>query len=256
MSYVKLIDHMGSDNAICQAARISYEVSKSTDEQLIRYLMRNWHTSPFEMVEFKFHVKVPIFIARQWLRHRTASVNEISARYSVLQDGYWSPDVYRTQSLTNKQGSEDPLENISTIDADACCDKAFEVYHALLEKGVSRELARTHLPQSTYTQFIWKIDLHNLFHFLELRMDHHAQDEIKVLANDIFDLISPIVPFSCKAFLDYRVGSIRFSAAEIWALQNKGNTSRLSRGEIPEFNKKCFIILGHGANGDPSDVSN
>ena len=147
---VTLVDHMGSDDSIVQAARVSYGQGTKTvneDRQLIRYLMRNWHTTPFEMVEFKFHVKVPIFVARQWLRHRTASVNELSARYSVVKDEYWIPDEYRSQSKINKQcSSNETFEDESVLKSQKySCDLAFEVYEGLLERGISREIGRAHV---------------------------------------------------------------------------------------------------------------
>ena len=243
---VRLVDHMGDDNSIVQAARVSYgdgTKSVSEDRQLIRYLMRHWHTTPFEMVEFKFHVKVPIFVARQWLRHRTASVNELSARYSVVKDECWFPDEYRTQSATNKQCSSDE----SFVDKDALTSQrysseiAFSVYDGLLSRGVSRELARTHLPQSTFTEFYWKINLHNLFHFLRLRMDDHAQKEIQDCAVQIFRLIKPIVPVACQAFVDYRMNSVTLTGPEAQALRT-GLTDHLSKGEKREFEQKCQLL--------------
>lgn len=240
---VRLVDHMGNDSAIVQAARVSYgegTKSVSEDRQLIRYLMRHWHTTPFEMVEFKFHVRVPIFVARQWLRHRTASVNELSARYSVVKDDFWIPSKYRHQATLNKQGSEstefeDEAANMSQINS---CRLAFDVYDGLLGRGISRELARSHLPQSAFTEFYWKIDLHNLFHFLRLRMDDHAQKEIQECAEVIFELIRDIVPLSCEAFLDYRVYSVTLTGPEVRALNTK-STNHLSKGERAEYIKKC-----------------
>jgi len=241
---VRLVDHMGSDAAIVQAARVSYgdgTKSVSEDRQLIRYLMRHWHTTPFEMVEFKFHVKVPIFVARQWLRHRTASVNELSARYSVVKDECWFPDEYRAQSVTKKQCSSD---DGSFVDKDTLasqkysCDVAFSVYDGLLERGIARELARSHLPQSTFTEFYWKIDLHNLFHFLRLRMDEHAQKEIRDCALQILELIKPIVPIACEAFEDYRLDSVTLTGPEVKALKTM-TIEHLSKGEKREFEQKC-----------------
>lgn len=244
---VRLVDHMGNDSSIVQAARVSYgdgTKSVSEDRQLIRYLMRHWHTTPFEMVEFKFHVKVPIFVARQWLRHRTASVNELSARYSVVKDECWFPEEYRTQSETKKQCSS---QDGSFVDKDLLtsqrysCEIAFNVYEGLLEQGIARELARTHLPQSTFTEFYWKIDLHNLFHFLRLRIDEHAQKEIRDCAVQIFECIKPIVPIACEAFEDYRIQSVTLTGPEVKAL--KTNTvEHLSKGEKREFEQKCLQL--------------
>jgi len=244
---VQLIDSMGSDEAIVQSARVSYGAGTKTpseDRQLIRYLMRNWHTTPFEMVEFKFRIRVPIFVARQWLRHRTASVNEVSARYSLVEKEYWLPEEYRKQSSTNKQASEGSFENMVFTSAQKeSCEVAFGVYDKLVKNGVSRELARVHLPQSTFTEFYWKIDLHNLFHFLRLRMDEsHAQPEIVEPSKKIFELIKPIVPFACEAFVDYRLNSVTFSGPEIKAMETD-DTSDLSAGELREYHSKMKKIV-------------
>lgn len=244
MSIVRLVDHMGDDSAIVQSARVSYGAGTKTvneDRQLIRYLMRHWHTTPFEMVEFKFHVRVPIFVARQWLRHRTASVNELSGRYSIVKDDFWVPSEYRHQSNTNKQGSEEGVsfdDKSATMSQKLSCRTAFDVYDGLLERGISRELARAHLPQSTYTEFYWKINLHNLFHFLRLRMDDHAQAEIQECARDMFELIKPIVPFACEAFVDYRIDAVTLTGPEVRALKS-GSVDHLSKGEKVEYDKKC-----------------
>lgn len=242
MSDVKLVDHMGSDDAICQAARVSYAggtKSVSDNRGLIRYLMRHWHNTPFEMVEFKFWVRCPIFVARQWLRHRTASVNEVSARYSILPDEFFLPDKLRVQSTSNKQGGEEPMESdqLLLLKQKASCDLAFHTYHELIDKGCSRELARAHLPVSTFTEFFWKINLHNLFHFLELRMDSHAQREIRDLAEEVFELIKPIVPLAAEAFMDYRVGKIVLSRVEIEAIR-AGLKEIPGKGENQEFQSK------------------
>jgi thymidylate synthase (FAD) len=243
-SAVRLVDHMGNDAAIVQAARVSYgEGTKSTseDRQLIRYLMRHWHTTPFEMVEFKFHIRVPIFVARQWLRHRTASVNELSARYSVVKDDFWVPSTYRYQKTGNTQmsGTDAPHEDESaTMSQMHSCRTAFDVYQGLIERGIAREIARTHLPQSTFTEFYWKIDLHNLFHFLHLRMDDHAQPEIQECAVQVFDCIREIVPMACEAFMDYHVKSVTLTGPEIQALKTS-SAAHLSKGEVREFEQKC-----------------
>lgn len=254
MSNARLVDHMGSDEAIVQAARVSYAKgtkSVSDDRGLIRYLMRHKHTTPFEMVDFKFHIKCPIFVARQWLRHRTASVNEMSARYSVVPDEYFVPDELRTQSTANKQGSDEPLEGSANLllKQKASCDLAFHTYDELLKKGCSRELARTHLPQSTFTEFYWKINLHNLLHFLKLRMDDHAQKEIQDLALQVYELIKPIVPVTCEAFEDFVVSSVTFSRAEMALLKDivKDPMSARwrvlnSKGENAEFQAKLKLL--------------
>lgn len=201
-----------ADAAIVQAARVSYgDGTKKTSEDrgLIRYLMRHGHTTPFEMCEFKFHCKMPIFVARQWIRHRTANVNEISGRYSIMKDEFYKPDVngVRAQSKTNKQGGTDPIDPISageflTLLDKACIDN-YATYAKYAEEGVSREQARMILPLNLYTEWYWKIDLHNLFHFLGLRCDAHAQYEIRVFADAMLELISPLVPFAVEAWNDY-----------------------------------------------------
>jgi len=215
------------DSAVVQAARVSYgggEKTPEEDEALIRYLMRNQHTTPFEMVEFKFHVSLPIFIARQWIRHRTASVNEVSARYTELPDNYYLPGEWRQQGKGNKQGGEEPMEYTPRTYDESCepCvveDLSIHEYHARLEAGMSRELARTCLPVSIYTQWYWKIDLHNLLRFLSLRADSHAQKEIRDYADAIIDIIEPLVPVTMKAWRDYVVNSVKLSALEVAALR-------------------------------------
>jgi thymidylate synthase (FAD) len=201
-----------ADAAIVQAARVSYgdgTKKLSEDRGLIRYLMRHSHTTPFEMVEFKFHCKMPIFVARQWIRHRTANVNEISGRYSVMKDEFYKPDAagIRRQSKTNKQGGDTPIDFDTAADylayLDEVCIKAYQTYEKYIGEGVSREQARMILPLNLYTEWYWKIDLHNLFHFLSLRCDAHAQEEIRVFANAMLELISPLVPYSVEAWNDY-----------------------------------------------------
>ena len=240
--FVRLVDSMPTndlDSAIVQAARVSYASGTKTsrgDEGLIRYLMRHWHNTPFEMVEFKFHIKMPIFVARQHLRHRTASVNEMSARYSVIPDEYFVPDEYRMQAKVNKQGSEGVLsfEDPSMKDAPKdSCVQAFDTYQKLLDAGCCRELARCHLPQSTYTEFYWKINLHNLMHYLMLRMEEGAQKEIRDYANAIYELVQPKVPITMKAFKDFRVNSMQLTAIDIECINNK--TLPDSIGERREF---------------------
>ncbi len=226
--FVRLIDVMGGDDAIVQAARVSYgkgTKSVSQDRGLIRYLMRQRHTSPFEMAEFKFHVKLPIFVARQWIRHRTASVNEYSGRYSEMRNEFYLPELeqIRTQNSQNKQGRSE--EAISGDNAESIAGKMkeiqsflYEEYEALLKKDIARELARINLPLSTYTEWYWKIDLHNLFHFLKLRLDRHAQYEIRVYSEVIAEIIKHYVPAAYEAFEDYILNSISFSHPEQKAL--------------------------------------
>ena len=238
---------MGSDESIVQAARVSYGAgtkSVSDDRALIRYLMRHKHTTPFEMVEFKFHIRCPIYVARQWLRHRTASVNEMSARYSVIPDEFFLPDELRKQSTSRGQGGEEPFgEGGSNLLAKqkASCDLAFHVYDELIDKGASRELARAHLPQCTFTEFYWKIDLHNLLHFLQLRIDDHAQKEIRDVANEIYNSVRPIVPVTCEAFEDFRIGSVSLSRLEVEAIRNRSDTIP-GKGECAEYQAKLKLL--------------
>ena len=242
---VRLVDSMGNDAAIVQAARVSYgpgTKSVSDDRALIRYLMRHKHTTPFEMVEFKFHIRAPIFVARQWLRHRTASVNEMSARYSVVPEEYFLPEELRQQSTNRGQGGEEPYEGgeLLLLKQKASCDLAFHTYDEMIKKGVSRELARTHLPQSTFTEFYWKINLHNLLHFLELRMEDHAQKEIRDLANQVYELIKPLCPVTCEAFEDFRLGSITLSRREVEAILNQ-NSKIKGRVKIKSFMRSWAV---------------
>ncbi len=227
--FVRLIDVMGNDSAIVQSARVSYgKGTKSVrqDRELIRYLMRHRHTSPFEMVEFKFHIKLPIFVARQWIRHRTANVNEYSGRYSQMKDEFYVPDKeqVRLQNKFNRQGRSDGA--LDETETSGIIDKLTEIqnmlfseYNSLLEKDIARELARINLPLSTYTEWYWKIDLHNLLHFLNLRMDDHAQYEIRVYANLIKEIIDTFVPITVEAFEDYVIGSRSFSKQELAVLK-------------------------------------
>lgn len=191
--------------------------------------------------EFKFHCKMPIFIARQWIRHRTANVNEESARYSVIKDEFYTPDetAIRQQSKTNKQGGEIPVDAEVAADFMKVCEiinqDGYSVYETALEKGIARELARINLPLSTYTSWYWKIDLHNLFHFLRLRMDKHAQQEIRDYANAIFALIQPIVPLACEAFVDYRLEAMTLSRLEVEALRDMKPLASENKRELAEF---------------------
>lgn len=228
--FVRLVDYMGSDSAIVQAARVSYgEGTKkvSEDRGLIRYLMRQRHTSPFEMVEFKFHVKLPIFVARQWIRHRTANVNEYSGRYSVMKEEFYLPDRenIRYQSTVNKQGrsTEEVPEELKEQLLEYLRDsqrQAFGAYDGFVEDGLARELARINLPLSLYTEWYWKIDLHNLLHFLSLRLDKHAQWEIQQYAIVMAEMVKAVCPVSYEAFEDYRMKSLFFTGPELGALRH------------------------------------
>jgi thymidylate synthase (FAD) len=235
-----------ADFAIVQAARVSYgEGTKKVNEDrgLVRYLARHRHSTPFEMVEFKFHHCMPIFIARQWIRHRTANVNEYSARYSVVRDRFYhpSPENVRKQSLSNRQGGEEPIDDMTAKEFLAYLDKTealYKDYESLMEKGVSREMARIGLPVSVYTEWYWKIDLHNLFHFLSLRMDSHAQQEIRDYAKAMYALIKPIVPIAAEAFEDYNFGSMHLSRLEIEAIQTGKPLSTENKRETAEWEEK------------------
>jgi thymidylate synthase (FAD) len=235
-----------ADFAIVQAARVSYgEGTKqvSEDRGLIRYLARHRHTTPFEMVEFKFHHVMPIFIARQWIRHRTANVNEYSARYSVVRDRFYRPsdNNIRQQSITNRQGGTQPIDPTTAEEFLKYLDHSealYTEYEALLEKGVAREQARIGLPLSCYTEWYWKIDLHNLFHFLSLRMDAHAQQEIRDYATAMFQLIKPLVPIAAEAFEDYHTGAMHLTRLEIEAIKSKAPLNSTNKREIAEWEEK------------------
>ena len=264
--FVRVIDYMGDDTAIVQSARVSYGKGTkkiSNDKGLIKYLMRHWHSTPFEMCEIKLHVKLPIFIARQWIRHRTANVNEYSARYSILDKEFYIPSVENlaSQSQINKQGR---AENLSPEEAEKViellksdAEQTYRNYEVMLNEnsdgetldessmGIARELARMNLTLNTYTQWYWKIDLNNLLHFLALRADAHAQYEIRVYADIILDIVKKWVPVTYEAFEDYRVGGTQLSAKEILILKKiiKGETvdpeaEGISKREWGELQKK------------------
>ena len=242
--FVRLVDHMPSkdlDAAIVQSARVSYgDGTKSSrgDRGLIRYLLRHWHTTPFEMVEFKFHIKMPIYIARQHMRHRMASINELSARYSVVPKQYYEPDVLRGQSKVNNQGSEGVVDVGEELGGKVMnqLSESFELYQDLLDRGACREQARGNLPQSTYTEFYWKINLHNLMHYLHLRMDEHAQMEIRHYANAIYELVQPLVPVTMEAFKDFRINAMHLTGPEIESIATGKRID--SPGERREFEEK------------------
>jgi len=222
--FVRVVDYMGDDAAIVQAARVSYgKGTKKVNEDrgLIRYLMRHWHSTPFEMCEIKFHIKVPIFIARQWIRHRTANVNEYSARYSVMDKEFYIPAIENlaTQSQSNRQGRGDVLTGkeaervLKLLKDDA--NQVYDHYEEMLNPegtALARELARMNLTLNYYTQWYWKIDLHNLMHFLRLRADGHAQYEIREYANVMIDVLKKWVPITHESFLDYRQNAQNLSA--------------------------------------------
>ena len=253
--FIRVIDYMGDDAAIVQAARVSYGAGTkhvSNDEGLIRYLMRHWHSTPFEMCEIKLHVKLPVFVARQWIRHRTANVNEYSARYSILDREFYipAPEHLAAQSTVNNQGrgevltGEEAARVLEMLKSDA--GRAYDHYQAMLsqegQQGLARELARMNLPANIYTQWYWKVDLHNLFHFLRLRADAHAQYEIRVYAEAICRVVADWVPIAWGAFEDYRLGGVTLSSKAVDCLRRmlKGEavtqeTSGMSKGEWREF---------------------
>ncbi len=251
--FVRVIDYMGDDSSVVQSARVSYGKGTkkiSNDKGLIKYLMRHRHSTPFEMCEIKFHIKLPIFIARQWIRHRTANVNEYSARYSILDKEFYIPSAENlaAQSQINNQGRGDALTDdeasnvIQILKNDA--EQTYSNYETLLNEnssggvldegksGIARELARMNLTLNTYTQWYWKIDLNNLLHFLALRADDHAQYEIRVYADVMLDLVKKWVPLTYEAFEDYRMGGTELSAKEIKLMR------RLLKGEKVSFEEE------------------
>ena len=261
--FIRVIDYMGTDSAIVQAARVSY--GKGTrkvneDAGLINYLMRHRHTTPFEMCEIKFHIKLPIFIARQWIRHRTANVNEYSGRYSIMDKEFYipAPEQLAAQSQSNRQGRGDTLEGaqaqrvLELLREDAT--RAYDHYEDMLNEnaagkiidasktGLARELARMNLTLNYYTQWYWKIDLQNLMHFLSLRADAHAQYEIRVYAQVMLDMLKAWVPLTYSAFMDYRVGGASISSKGLAIIkrmlageQVTQEQSGLSKGEWREL---------------------
>lgn len=252
--FVRVIDYMGTDSSIVQAARVSYGTGTkkvNEDRGLINYLMRHQHTTPFEMCEIKLHVRLPIFVARQWIRHRTASVNEYSARYSVLNNEFYvpEPENISIQSTINKQGRslDDKMDEnhtalIKKIIKEACEDSYAKYSNLINDYSLTRELARTILPVNVYSEWYWKIDLHNLLHFLKLRADPHAQYEIRCYADIILDLVKKWVPFTYEAFINYKKDSAVVSKKNLDLLKRllKGEKvnqeiSGLSKGEWAEF---------------------
>jgi thymidylate synthase (FAD) len=226
--FVRLVDYLGSDERIVQAARVSYgkgTKSYREDRGLISYLLRNKHTSPFEQVIFTFHVKLPIFVARQWIRHRMARLNEISGRYSVMRDEFYVPfmEDLAAQSADNRQGRSE--EALPPVKAKEILDilvsgqkRAYEDYTRLLD-GVAREIARINLPLSLYTEWYWQIDLHNLLHFIKLRIGAHSQKEIRLYAEVLFDIMKKVCPLTAEAFEEYERNGVSFSAKEFAALK-------------------------------------
>jgi thymidylate synthase (FAD) len=227
--FVRLVDYLGGDQRIVQSARVSYGEGTKTfreDKGLIDYLLRNQHTSPFEQVSLTFHCKMPIFVARQWVRHRTAKLNEISGRYSVMKEEFYvpSPEAVSYQSDDNKQGRSteevtDEVRQRTLENLEAGQKQAYSDYEALLEEGLARELARINLPLSLYTEWYWTIDLHNLFHFLQLRLDAHAQMEIRVYAEALLAITRKVAPVATESFENHLLGGVRFNKQELEALR-------------------------------------
>jgi thymidylate synthase (FAD) len=247
--FIRVVDYMGDDSSIVQSARVSYGKGTkkvSTDEGLIRYLMRHWHSTPFEMCEIKYHVKLPIFIARQWIRHRTANVNEYSARYSILDKEFYIPakEQLSAQATNNRQGRGDLItgqqadEVLKILKDDAV--RTYDNYEKMLNErfdgtiidekksGLARELARMNLTLNSYTQWYWKTDLLNLMNFLFLRGDSHAQYEIRVYAEKMLDTVKKWVPITHAAFLDYRVGAAHLSSKGLKIVKSMINGDKIS----------------------------
>jgi thymidylate synthase (FAD) len=229
--FIRLVDYLGGDQRVVQSARVSYgEGTKSyrEDAGLIDYLLRNRHTSPFEQVALTFHIKMPIFVARQWVRHRTARLNEISGRYSVMKDDFYMPDLadIGLQSTDNKQGrSEEALDPAVAEQILVAINKeqrrSYTEYASLIAQGIARELARINLPLSLYTEMYWQIDLHNLFHFLELRLHPHAQKEIRIYAEALLEITKKVAPRCCESFEKHTLGGVSFSKEEFAELKRR-----------------------------------
>jgi thymidylate synthase (FAD) len=250
--FIRVIDYMGGDSSIVQAARVSYgkgTKKSSEDRGLIRYLMKHSHTTPFEMCEIKLHIKLPIFVARQWIRHRTANVNEYSARYSILDREFYIPEELAEQSRSNNQGRGVSIEGDESAGMlkliSDFSQEAYEKYVHLMNtddagntidpgrKGLARELARIVLPTNYYTQWYWKIDLHNLFRFISLRADAHAQYEIRVYAEKIAEIVKMWVPLAYEAFEDYVMKGIRLSSQEKEMIRKILKGEKLNKKEVP-----------------------
>ena len=266
--FIRVIDYMGDDGAVVQAARVSYGRGTkkiSEDRGLIRYLMRHHHTTPFEMCEIKFHVKLPVFVARQWIRHRTASVNEYSARYSILNREFYipAPQQLSTQSQENRQGRGNVLQGdeavrvLDILREDSA--RNYADYQEMLNEddegniidpkrnGLARELARMNLPLNIYTEWYWKCDLHNLLHFLSLRADSHAQHEIRVYADAMMEALRAWVPITAEAFEDYRLGGVHLSRAGLEAVKRMiagEKVSARNSGIAPREWRELMVSLG------------
>jgi thymidylate synthase (FAD) len=250
--FVRLVDYLGGDERVVQSARVSYGAGTKScreDAGLIDYLMRNRHTSPFEQVILTFHIKLPVFVARQWIRHRTARLNEVSGRYSVMKDEFYvpRPEDLALQSADNKQGrSSEPFEAEKAEKIRAAFEKgqkeAYAAYTELIDSGLARELARINLPLSLYTEWYWQIDLRNLFHFLELRLEAHAQKEIRLYAEVLFGIAKKIAPRSCQSFEAHILGGVNFSKDEFAELKRRlsGSAEKDAEKALPGKNLDRF----------------
>lgn len=251
--FVRLVDYMGGDQRIVQAARVSYGAGTKTyrqDRGLINYLMKNLHTSPFEQVQLTFHTKMPIFVARQWVRHRTARLNEVSGRYSVMTDEFYvpEPDELCYQSSDNRQGGsevipfDEAMAMIAEIESEQKAD--FSNYMTRIDGGMAREMARLNLPLSLYTEWYWQIDLHNLFHFLWLRLDAHAQRQIRVFAEVLATCAQAVAPMAWEAFEEHRLEAMNFSRSELIGLQRmlRGEPHGLTGRDVQNFERKLERI--------------
>ncbi|MDR0567582.1 MAG: FAD-dependent thymidylate synthase [Spirochaetaceae bacterium] len=255
--FIRLVDYLGGDDRVVQAARVSYGAGTKSyreDAGLIDYLLRNRHTSPFEQVALTFHVKLPIFVARQWVRHRTARLNEISGRYSIMNDEFYQPqsEDVALQSGDNKQGRSDERLDEKTAEkvrrglAEGQ-KQAYQEYTALIDQGIARELARINLPLSLYTELYWQIDLHNLFHFLELRLHPHAQKEIRRYGEVLLDIVRRVAPRCTESFERHILGGIALSreeAAEIRRRLGKSGGAGLTGKDLERFEEKLGLQLG------------
>jgi thymidylate synthase (FAD) len=270
--FVRLVDYMGSDARIVAAARVSYGAGTKTmreDRMLIQYLYRNAHTSPFEQVQLTFHCKLPLFVARQWIRHRTARVNELSGRYSMMRDEFYLPDAGRVQyqKTDNKQGSGASMPHAysEAVVAELHSEQAalYQSYSSMLDTGVARELARINLPLSLYTEWYWQIDLHNLFHFLRLRLDVHAQYEIREYAKALAQCAKAVAPLAYEAFEQFGLNAASFSASELRLLRKALAAGGIGpESDLTAFGKLTAIkraelvnkLWGADAAGQPEEI--
>ncbi|AHF45594.1 FAD-dependent thymidylate synthase [Borrelia parkeri] len=235
--FLRLVDYMGSDERIVNSARVSYRDSKAKRDNagLIDYLVRNEHTSPFEQVVFTFYVKAPIFVARQWMRHRTARINEVSGRYSLMREEFYVPcrEDFKKQSITNKQGrSDEPVDDDIALSSlgglDESYKTSYKIYNDMIKNDVSRELARITLPLSLYTEWYWQIDLNNLFHFIKLRSSGHAQKEIREYANVLLDIVKLVVPLATASFKRHILGGVMLSSEEVCEIRKVLDLTKLN----------------------------